>query len=246
MKNKLYSIIILLAAVFFVACDNVNSLHDKYLQNGENLYVGKVDSFHIYGGQNRAKFVVWVGDYRSVNIIVTRMDTSLTYNFMLSETNRVDSMVFYIDNLKEGTNVLNWNAFSADGKIKSIPQGTSVTAWGDRFESFLTNRKIVSLTYSAILKRYRINWDANNVKEPTFSTYAIGHEVNYITKSLNDTIVQTMYPAATLSTPGTITDDIKNLLEFTGQIRYRMLYKPSASCIDTFRTEYSTYTLPMP
>ena len=242
MKNILYSIIILLATVGFVACDNVNSMHDKYLANGEKFYVGKVDTFAIFGGQNRAKFIVWVKDFRATSLLVTRMDTTLTYKFNLSETNRADSMVFYIDNLKEGTNVLSWNTWNTDGTVNSIPQGTSVTTWGERFQSFLSNRKVLTVTYKSLFKAYTATWEANNVKEPSFSTYALGHEVNYITNNSNDTLIQVIYDPTLLSTPSATTK-LPNLLLTSGQIKYRMLFKPVPTCIDTFRTEYSTYTI---
>jgi len=244
MKNIIYSVIILFASFWFVACDNVNSMHDKYLADGEKFYVGKVDSFRIYGGKNRAKFVVWVGDFRSTNLVVSRIDTSLIYNFKLSESNRMDSMVFYIDNLKEGTNILNWNTWNVDSTVKSIPQSTSVTAWGERFESFLSNRKIVTVTYKTLFKAYTITWEASNVKEPTFSTYALGHEVNYQTKNNNDTVVQVIYDPESLTAPSTTTK-LPNLSTPNDKIniKYRMLFKPVSSCIDTFRTAYSTLEL---
>lgn len=242
MKNILYSIIIILATSWFVACDNVNSMHDKYLANGEKFYVGKVDSFKVYGGKNRAKFVVWVGDYRSTNIIVTRLDTTLKYNFKLSETNRTDSMVFYIDKLKEGSNILSWNTWNADGTVNSIPQGTSVTTWGERFQTFLTNRKVISVSYKALFKAYTVTWDANNVKEPSFSTYALGHEINYATASANDTLVQVLYDPTALTTPPTSTK-LPNYSVASGKIKYRMLFKPVATCVDTFRTEYSDFVV---
>lgn len=242
MKNILYSIIIVMATIGFVACDNVNTMHDKYLANGEKFYVGKVDSFKIYGGKNRAKFVVWVGDYRSTNILVSRIDTSLTYNLKLSETNRKDSMVFYIDQLKEGSNVLSWNTWNADGTVSSIPQGTTVTTWGDRFQTFLSNRKMVSVSYKALFKAYTVTWDANNVKEPSFSTYALGHEIKYTTNSANDTLIQVLYDPLAITTP-TTTTKLPNYQTTSGQIKYRMLFKPVALCIDTFRTEYSTFSV---
>lgn len=243
MKNIIYSIIILLTASWFAACDNVNSLHDKYLANGEKFYVGKVDSFKIYGGKNRAKFVVWVGDFRATNILVSRLDTTLTYKFNLNSTNRKDSMVFYIDQLKEGSNVLSWNTWNDNGSVKSIPQGTSVTTWGDRFQSFLTNRKITTISYKALFKAYTVTWDVNNSKEPTFSTYALGHELSYTTNSARDTIIKEIYAADALASP-TSSSKLPNYLVTSGKVKYRMLFKPVASCVDTFRTEFSTFLVP--
>lgn len=237
--NLIY--LLILSAVVFTSCDNVNSLHDVYLSNGEDLLVGKVDSFDIYGGKKRAKFVVWVGDYRAKKLIINRNDSSLTYEFDLDQSNRKDSMVFYIDNLKEGTNILNWKTWNNDGTVSSIPSTTSVTTWGERYESFLTNRRIVSSRFNLLTKAFTITWDPGNVVEPTFGRYAIGHDVKYRTVAGNDSILRTIFDSDKLATPPTITV-LRNFPTSNGAFSYRMLYVPDKTSIDTFLTTYQTIT----
>ena len=47
---------ILIAAVSALcACSDMNSLHDKYLADGETIYLARFDSVKIYPGKERVK-----------------------------------------------------------------------------------------------------------------------------------------------------------------------------------------------
>lgn len=239
MKKIIYSLVILISFVWLAACDDVNSMHDKYLAGGEDLLVGKLDSFDIYGGDQRAKIVVWAGDFRATNLIINRTDTNLVYKYSFNPDNRVDSMVFYIDNLKEGTNVLKMLTWNKDSTVHSIPMTTTVTTWGERYKSFLKNRNIVSYRYVSLTKSFNVTWETNNVIEPTYGKYAVGHEVKYTTTSGNDTLLTDIY--SNQVTPTTVTSLPKYPVS-GGSFSYRMLFVPDKSCIDTFRTAYTTVT----
>lgn len=236
MKKIIYSIIIIISSAWFIACDDVNYMHDKYLVNGEKFYIGKPDSFKIYGGKYRAKLVLWATDFRANSLIISRADSNLVYKFILNPTNRKDSMVFYINDLIEGNNILSWYTANADSSVFSIKGGTSVTTWGAKFEKFLTTRKVVSSKFNLLTKAFTITWDANNAKEPVLSRYALGHEIKYLTASANDTIVKEIYTSQ--STPGTVTI-LKNFPKSGGTYSYRMMYVPVETSIDTFRTDYT-------
>lgn len=49
-------ITVLLCLLHLVACDGMNSLHEKYLEQGEIVYTGVIDSLKTYPGNNRVKF----------------------------------------------------------------------------------------------------------------------------------------------------------------------------------------------
>ncbi|MDR2146251.1 MAG: hypothetical protein LBE91_07330 [Tannerella sp.] len=44
------------AIIIIIACDNMNSLHEKYLDRGEGLYIGVADSITMYPGYEKIKF----------------------------------------------------------------------------------------------------------------------------------------------------------------------------------------------
>ena len=241
MKKIIYSFIILTAFVWMVACDNVNSLHDKYLANGEDFLVGKLDSFKYYGGDQRAKLVVWASDFRATKLVISRADTTLNYNCKLNPLNRKDSMVFFLNSLKEGTNVLTMKTWNADSTVHSIPMGFTVTTWGAKYKSFLKSRAIVKTAFSLLTKTFNITWNSSNVIEPVFGKYAIGHQVKYKTVAGNDTILTDIYSnqvSPTVLTP------LAKYPASGGSFSYRMLYLPSPASIDTFRTAYTTITAP--
>lgn len=241
MKKIIYSFIVLLSLGWFVSCDDVNTMHDKYLVNGEDLLVGKLDSTKFFGGDKRAKLVVWAGDFRATKFTILRADTSLIYKFDLSSTNRKDSMVFYVNSLKEGTNVLQLYAWNADSTVHSIVMNKTVTVWGDKYRRFLRNRTIVSNKFNLLTKAFTITWDANNVVEPTLGKYAIGHEIKYTNSDGVENLIRDIY---TIQSTPTITTSLPKFPTLAGKYSYRMMYLPTATCIDTFRTEYVDVTMP--
>ena len=241
MKKILYSFIVLLSLGWIVSCDNVNSMHDKYLVNGEDLLVGKFDSAKFYGGDKRAKLVVWVGDFRATKLIISRADTSLMYKFDLSSTNRKDSMVFYINNLKEGTNVLALTTWNADSTVHSVTSSKSVTVWGNKYRNYLTNRIITSNSVNALTKALTINWSINNVVEPTLGKPAIGHEIKFTDSDGIPVFIRDIYTSQSAPTPKTL---LSKFPATAGKYSYRMMFLPAATCIDTFRTAYVEVSMP--
>jgi hypothetical protein len=241
MKKILNAFIILISFVWLVGCDSNNAIFDKYMVNGEDFLIGNLDSFKYYGGDQRAKLVVWARDFRATNLKVSRADTNIIYNFLLSPTNRKDSMVYYINSLKEGTNVLAMKTWNADSTVHSIPMGFTVTSWGNRYKSFLKNRMVMRNNFNLFTGVFTITWSTSNVIEPTFGKYALGHEIKYTNTEGVEVLVRDLYTnlvAPTITTP---------LLKYPtsgGSYSYRMLYLPATTSIDTFRTAYTTITAP--
>lgn len=241
MKKIIYSFIILLSFVWLVACDDVNSMHDKYLVNGEDFLVGKLDSIKMYGGDQRAKLVVWDGDFRATKFLVMRTDTTLKYSFNLNPDNRKDSMVFYIDKLKEGTNNLQMYTLNSDSTVHSIVMNKTVTVWGNKYRNFLKNRTIVSAKFNLLTKAFTITWDANNAVEPVLGKPAIGHEIKYLNTDGTQVIIKDVYTSQSSPSINTV---LPKFPTTGGTYSYRMMYLPAATCIDTFRTAYVNVTLP--
>ncbi len=238
MKNIKYVIIVLLAFVGLVGCTDNNALHDQYLANGEDMLIGKLDTIRFYGGDQRGRLVIWAGDFRATKFSISRNDTVLK-KFDLSATNRKDSMVFFFNNLLEGTNVLQFLTWNADSTVHSIAISKTVTTWGNKYRSFLTYRNILSSKFNLLTKAYTLTWTANNAVEPMFGKFAIGHEITYVNTDLETKFIRDIY--TNLSSP-TITTPLLKFPTTGGSYSYRMLYLPDASCIDTFRTAYKTIT----
>lgn len=241
MKRILYAFILLISFTWLVGCDDNNAIFDKYMVNGEDFLIGNLDSFKYYGGDQRAKLVVWARDFRAVNLKVTRVDTSLIYNFLLSPTNRKDSMVYYIHSLKEGTNVLAMKTWNADSTVHSIPMDFTVTTWGAKYKSFLKQRTITRSNFNLFTGIFTITWATANVIEPSYGKYSIGHEIKYLDSNGNEVLKKEVYTNPVTPPITTILADFPRV---GGSFQYRMMYLPATTCIDTFRTDYTTITAP--
>ncbi len=241
MKRVVYVFIILTSFIWLIGCDDNNAIFDKYMVNGEDFLIGNLDSFKYYGGDQRAKLVVWARDFRAVNLKVTRADTSLIYNFLLSPTNRKDSMVYYIQALKEGTNVMSMKTWNADSTVHSIPMDFTVTTWGNKFKTFLKQRPIVRSNFNLFTGAFTITWATSNVIEPSYGKYAIGHEIKYLNTEGVEVNVKELY--SNMASPP-ITTVLTNYPKTAGSFSYRMMYLPATTCIDTFRTAYTIITAP--
>lgn len=241
MKKIKYIFIILITCIGFISCSDVNSVHDKYLVDGEDLLVGKLDTIRYYGGDQRARIVVWAGDFRATKFIISRADTTLSYNFKLSDTNRKDSMVFFVNNLREGTNVLQFVTWNADSTVHSIGTTKTIITWGNKYRSLLTNRTVVSSKFNLLTKAYTLTWAPNNVVEPTYGKPAIGHEIKYMNTDGEEKMIRDIYTNPIMPTA---TTPLVKYPTVNGSYSYRMIYLPDVSCIDTFRTAYTTVVTP--
>ena len=53
--KQLYFIVACMCMIWLAACSDMNDVHDIYLKNGETVYIGRVDSIHVFSGRERVK-----------------------------------------------------------------------------------------------------------------------------------------------------------------------------------------------
>lgn len=54
--RKCFFIVFPLFLIWMASCDDMNSIHQKYYDWGEDIYTGAVDSVKAYGGYERVRF----------------------------------------------------------------------------------------------------------------------------------------------------------------------------------------------
>jgi hypothetical protein len=226
--KKILFIVALFSSFLIFSCDDINSMHDKYLQNGEDLHVGKLDSFYIYSGKERAALKFWVGDYRATKLLVKRGDNDQEQWFDLPASNRKDSIVVYINNLLEGSNQLTFITSNEDKTVFSIPINQTITTYGAKFQAVISQRGMKKITVD-VGGLVNLTWGSRT------SAQLIGQELFYKLASGKDT---------TLIAPAT--DAVTKLanMNLTGSITYRSLYTPTVASIDTFYTDKVTIAYP--
>lgn len=224
MKNYIYVIVMLLMLfsvnTLVASCEDINDKHDLYMRQGETLRVGKVDSLSLYSGNMRARLKCWVGDYRAKKLMITIENSDEVIWFNLSEANREDSVVVNIPNLQEGTNQLSFVTTNEGKTILSIPVKATVAAFGERYQTLLSQRTISKA--ESVGGRVKISWGAR------LSAQLVGQEVSYRTMAGNDT---------TYRIPASESLSVLYNARPSGTFSYQSLYIPTVNAIDTFRVE---------
>lgn len=224
MKKILYMLVLLLMLFsfsnLFSSCEDINEKHDIYMQQGETLRVGKIDSLALYSGNMRAQLKCWVGDYRARKLMITVANSEEVLWSDLPENHREDSIVIYISNLKEGSNQLSFVTTNEDKTILSIPVKATVTAFGEKYKTILSQRTIKKV--DSLGDRVEILWGSRS------SAQLIGQEVSYQTNSDRDT-TYIINASESMSV-------LKNA-KSNGKFAYKSLYLPVPNAIDTFSVE---------
>lgn len=232
MKNLLYTLL----GVLFIAmagCEKMNDKHDKYLADGEIIYVGTVDSIKVFPGNDRIKFRYWIGDPRVKTLMIYWSNMKESFSIPVEPHAAADSFDVFID-VAEGNHTFQWISFDDNNpQNKSITFEKNANVYGSRFQSRITN-KIVS-TVEISNNDLTINWAA-----PT-NTQEIGVNITYTQNSAeviteyfsNEDLLYTWVEAGVTKKSYfcTLTD-----VDFTKGVTYNTLYIPEETAIDTFYT----------
>jgi hypothetical protein len=165
-----YIVGICLFSSCLAGCDDMNSLHQQYIDRGEIFYTGKCDSVKAFAGNGRVKFtwllnsdprinrtmIYWNGGIDSVEIPVTRAQKGV----ILLET---------ILPVKEGSYSFIFVTMDAKGH-SSLEVERSTQIYGPKYIATLTNR---NLSFRLTGNSLTINWN------PVESEYIQYTTVNY-------------------------------------------------------------------
>lgn len=221
MKNIQTILFLIVISCIVFSCNKWDDFK-KYIDEGEILYTGKMDSVKVYSGKER---VMLTGLLKS--------DPKLT-KIVISWDNNADSVVYAytkqlpgIDSfsrtfpVREGVKSFKVLNFDANGN-KSVDVFAVGTSYGNIFRRRMSDRPIISVTSNA--SGTTINWDQMDLTtgpQYTEIEYVSGGETKRITTPV--TSASTFIGGVTLTRP----------------ILYRTIFKPDATCIDTFSTVFT-------
>jgi hypothetical protein len=207
-------------SLLLYACSDMNDLHREYMERGETIYIGKVDSAEIYGGRNRAKLKYWSSDPRATKLRVYWMSRKDSAEFSIPPGGGKDAVEADIPNITENSHSFELVTFTSDLKYRSIADVENANIYGARYQSSLRDRSILSALYSEAKKEWTITWLGaveNGISSDITYTDSTGV---VITRSVPMSETQTIikYPAKDL--------------------KYRTRFLPDAKAIDIFYTEF--------
>lgn len=217
----------LFAALFttmtFLSCSKWDD-YEKYTANGEIIYTGKLDSVKAYSGKNRVRIT---GKFNAdpkiskVKIFWNNNRDSLVYDAKQGANGNVFDQTF---TMPESITTFTVYTYDGDGN-KSIPVYVVGKSFGDNYRKTLSNRIISNIRYMSA--NTIINWEAVDATVGAYTT-----EVEYTVNGVTKTVVSS-------ADQGTEFEGLNtNTL-----IRYRGVFKPDSTFIDTFTVPYKDTVL---
>ncbi len=219
MKLLKYILFIALFGAIY-ACSDMNDLHDKYLEDGETTYVGKIDSLFPLEGRDRVLLQYFITDPRAEYMTIFWNQKEDSINVDIPVHNPMDTLE-YILNIEEGDYTLMFYSHDKRGH-RSIKYEQFVNIYGERYESYLVNRPLKSAVPAAATNKLTVTFGGSS------STTEVGVEISY-TKTDGSTVTN-LYETSVLGAAVVLEN-----MNLTQQVSYQTVYTPKPTCIDTFR-----------
>ena len=227
--KQLYIILIAITSIFATSCGDMLEDIQPYLDEGEKVYVGKLDSVTIFSGRNRV-MITGIMPYGTtqtkcvINWIDPQGGTG-SKEFSVNRVNANEEFEFLVDNLLEGQ--YDFRIYTYDGKDNSsVRVESGGYSYGEVYETALVGRNIGSISLDE--NGGTINWQERN-------TGLVRSEIRYTDK--DGAIRNISIPAdeSSVSCPGA---------PGKGEFEYRSVYIPEESSIDEFYTDWTQASFP--
>lgn len=216
----------LVATSGLISCSKWNDF-TKYTANGEIVYPGKLDSVRILSGNNRVRIVGKLNadpKVVAVKIFWNNYADSVEYSIKGNSSGSVFEQTFPVP---EGIKTFMVHSYDAEGN-RSVPVSVTGKSFGDNYRRKLSARLITSIQYMSASTT--INWEP---ADPSVGAWQ--NEVSYVVNGATTTV----FTPATIS----VFDGLPNT---NTKIRYRGIFRPDSTAIDTFCVAYKdTVVVPL-
>jgi hypothetical protein len=151
--------IIPLWLLFWIGCDDNNSLHQQYLDRGETIYIGAVDSIAASPGYNKVRFDWKTSTDQRISKTIfywsqTQSDSLFEVSIGKTDIGKTKSETY---ELKEG--VYNFEVFNEDRDgNRSLTQTVIVEIYGESYRESLRNMNVLSINVSADDTQLTVKW----------------------------------------------------------------------------------------
>lgn len=216
---------LLTALMVIASCSKMNDLHDDYFKDGEIIYTGRVDSAQIFAGNKRVLLRYWVSDIKANKLLIYWLSRSDSLIFDIPEKPLNNSVEVFITDLPEGSLYFELITLNRQMANRSVPFNTACNVYGNKYQSSLLNRTINSTSKNTATRDLTITWGGALEK-------SIGTEIEYL-DSFGSVILKRISAIEKYTT----------LTDVANGLKYRTLYLPEPTAIDTFYTDFSMISL---
>ncbi|MCL3779064.1 hypothetical protein EMN47_01575 [Prolixibacteraceae bacterium JC049] len=226
MSNTMRYILFVVGVLFITltACEDMNELHESWMEEGEINYVGKLDSVKVNSGDRRISFNCYISDMRVKNLTVSWSEFGVgkSKKVAIPAHEITEPVQFFIGDTEEIVeNEYTFTFVSDDGsETTSIPVNTVGKVYGAKYQKTLGNRIVTSfeLLDNGINLQFSSPLNADDK----------GVEVMYNNGTEDVTLVFTPEQLA-----GPVFIENPN---FETPISYHTMYQP-AGCLDSFSAD---------
>lgn len=222
------------------SCSGMLDGIQPFLDEGEAIYVGKLDSLKAFPGKNRIKIQgkMMYGVNQVKCVISYRNPITLqpeSKEFAVERQGPREEFEFLLDNLEEGQYDFSVVTYDLENN-QSIPTEVSAYAYGERYQEALTKRIIRTISpEQTIGENEQIEWIARLDWNISRGDGIIGCNLEY---EQEDGSFKTIY------VPVDETVTILSGFKAGGIIRYNTEYQPEETSMDIFTTDKKELTLP--
>lgn len=222
LKYKVYVVILLGSILSIFSCTSADE-YLKFTEGGAISYTGKIDSLKFFPGRNRVKVEgLIISDPKVAEMRVYWNNKKDSAVVPINRTSGVDAVSTIIENIPE--NIYNFEVKTFDAKgNSSVSQSVNVQTYGERYQSSLTDRKIIS---SKLSSDFSLTIDFATMD---LTTGAYATEVVY-TDNLN--------VEHTITVPVTTSQIVMPNYKNGSQFKQRSLFLPVLTSIDIFYTPF--------
>ncbi|MFI8380391.1 DUF4998 domain-containing protein [Leeuwenhoekiella sp. NPDC079379] len=228
--HKLTKIVLLVLLTGLGSCADVAEMDDfkDFTADGEINYSEKVDSLKIFSGKNRAKIQGIVdADPKITEFRVYWNSKKDSVVVPITRSIGIDTLEVVISDLPENIYNFEIRTFDSQGN-SSIPVSATGEVYGERYHATLFNRPHTGNLSEEGLKVDYAGMD--------LTSGVIGTELVY-TNNLDEMVVE----FTEIASSTVIIEDYK----LGSQYKYRTLFLPEETALDTFYTEYSDNFTPI-
>ena len=224
MNSKIKKIIVPACLMLTLAgCADMNDKHRSWLEDGEIVYIGKVDSVHAFSGDERVLFRYWISDPRAKTLNIKWSLGQESLDIAIPAHIPAEPFDLFIGrnekHIDEGNHTFQWVAHDQHGN-KSVMFETTANIYGERYQNRLNNRSIISAEADGTDVKLTWGGVSNNDE--------VGLNVRYVNTS--DVPVSLFF--ATEEASSVVIRNVK----LTDPVTYRTLFLPEPTAIDTFAT----------
>jgi|GEM_PF-896242 len=215
--------------ISFTACSDMNDKHDMWMEDGERIYIGKIDSLKVFPGNERVKLRFWASDPRAKSVGFYWVPDNDSMLVDLNKTSSIDSFEVFIGGPGSTKQIAEANYTLSiitrdDAGHNSIPFEKIINVYGENFRSTLTHRVLKSKEYNDPTGSLSLRYSGPvNEKE-------IGIKIRYTDRS--GVAKSEVFSSASIPDPLVLT-----YIDPAKTVSYSTLFLPDPLAIDTFYTD---------